>query len=75
MKDGVRIINCARGGIIDEEALKTALESGKVASCAIDVFEDEKNIQDCVLRDFGKNVLLTPHLGASTSEAQINSGA
>ncbi len=72
MKDGVRIINCARGGIIDEEALKTALESGKVASCAIDVFEDEKNIQGCVLREFGKNVILTPHLGASTSEAQIN---
>lgn len=72
MKDGVRLVNCARGGIIDEAALKAALESGKVASCAVDVFEDEKNIQDCVLRDFGKNVLLTPHLGASTSEAQIN---
>jgi len=72
MKDGVRIVNCARGGIIDETALKEALESGKVASCAIDVFEDEKHIQDCVLREFGKNVLLTPHLGASTSEAQIN---
>ena len=61
MKTGVRIINCARGGIIDENALKEALESGKVASCAIDV-----------LREFGKNVILTPHLGASTSEAQIN---
>ena len=72
MKDGVRIVNCARGGIIDENALKAALESGKVASCAIDVFEDEKNIQGCVLREFGKNVILTPHLGASTSEAQIN---
>ncbi len=72
MKDGVRIVNCARGGIIDENDLKDAIESGKVASCAIDVFEDEKNIQGCVLREFGKNVLLTPHLGASTSEAQIN---
>ena len=72
MKDGVRLVNCARGGIIDENDLKAALDSGKVASCAIDVFEDEKNIQDCVLRNFGKNVLLTPHLGASTSEAQIN---
>lgn len=72
MKDGVRIVNCARGGIIDENDLKAALEAGKVASCAIDVFEDEKNIGSCVLREFGKNVLLTPHLGASTSEAQIN---
>lgn len=72
MKDGVRIVNCARGGIIDEKDLKDALESGKVASAAIDVFEDEKNIQDCVLRDLGKNLLMTPHLGASTSEAQIN---
>ena len=43
-----------------------------MASAAIDVFEDEKNIQDCVLRDLGKNLLMTPHLGASTSEAQIN---
>lgn len=72
MKTGVRIVNCARGGIIDENALKKALEEGKIASCALDVFEDEKNIQDCILRNFGKNVLLTPHLGASTSEAQIN---
>ncbi len=72
MKDGVRIVNCARGGIINENDLKDALETGKVASCAVDVFEDEKNIGGCVLREFGKNVLLTPHLGASTSEAQIN---
>lgn len=72
MKDGVRIVNCARGGIIDENDLKEALASGKVAACALDVYEDEKNIQGCVLREFGKNVVLTPHLGASTSEAQIN---
>lgn len=72
MKKGVRIVNCARGGIIDELALKEALESGQVAACALDVYEDEKNIQDNVLLNFGKNVILTPHLGASTDEAQIN---
>ena len=72
MKKGVRIINCARGGIIDEVALKEALETGQVASCALDVYEDEKNIQNNVLLGFGKNVILTPHLGASTDEAQIN---
>ncbi len=72
MKKGVRIINCARGGIIDENALKEALDSGQVASCALDVFEDEKNIDKCPLLGFGKNVLLTPHLGASTDEAQLN---
>ena len=72
MKKGVRIVNCARGGIIDETALKEALESGQVASCALDVYEDEKNIQNNILLGFGKNVVLTPHLGASTDEAQIN---
>lgn len=72
MKKGVRIINCARGGIIDETALKEALESGQVAACALDVYEDEKNIQNNILLGFGKNVVLTPHLGASTDEAQIN---
>ncbi len=72
MKKGVRLINCARGGIIDELALCEALESGQVASCALDVFEDEKNVSACPLIKFGKNVLLTPHLGASTSEAQVN---
>ena len=72
MKKGVRIVNCARGGIIDEVALKEALETGQVASCALDVYEDEKNIQNNVLLGFGKNVILTPHLGASTDEAQIN---
>ena len=72
MKKGIRIVNCARGGIIDETALKEALESGQVASCALDVYEDEKNIQNNILLGFGKNVVLTPHLGASTDEAQIN---
>ena len=72
MKKGVRIINCARGGIIDEAALAKALESGQVAQCAIDVYEDEKNVDKSPLINFDKQVVLTPHLGASTDEAQIN---
>lgn len=72
MKKGVRIINCARGGIIDEEALKEAIESGQVKSAAIDVFENEPNIAQSPLVACQGNVLLTPHLGASTSEAQLN---
>ncbi|MCD8024994.1 MAG: phosphoglycerate dehydrogenase [Candidatus Gastranaerophilales bacterium] len=72
MKKGVRIINCARGGIVDEAALVSAIESGQVAGAAIDVYEDEKNIQNSPLLKLGNKVVLTPHLGASTSEAQIN---
>lgn len=72
MKKGVRIINCARGGIIDENALSKALEENQVAQCAIDVYEDEKNIDKSPLIKFEKNAILTPHLGASTDEAQIN---
>ncbi|MFC4769192.1 phosphoglycerate dehydrogenase [Effusibacillus consociatus] len=71
MKDGVRILNCARGGIIKEEALVEALQSGKVAGAALDVFEEEPLAKDHPLKDF-PNVVLTPHLGASTEEAQIN---
>ncbi|WDL97847.1 phosphoglycerate dehydrogenase [Alicyclobacillus sp. ALC3] len=71
MKDGVRIVNCARGGIIDEQALADALRAGKVASAAIDVFESEPLASDHPLREFD-NVVLTPHLGASTVEAQEN---
>lgn len=70
MKDGVRIINCARGGIIDEEALYQGLKSGKVAGAALDVFEKEPNT-DSPLYEFD-NFIATPHLGASTIEAQIN---
>ena len=70
MKDGVRIINCARGGIIDEASLKVALENGKVAGAALDVFEVEPAKNNPL---FGmENVICTPHLGASTSEAQEN---
>ncbi|MGN0015057.1 MAG: hydroxyacid dehydrogenase, partial [Candidatus Gastranaerophilaceae bacterium] len=72
MKKGVRLINCARGGIIDEPALKEALESGQVASAAIDVYENEPDMSKCPLCSCNSNVVLTPHLGASTKEAQIN---
>ena len=72
MKKGARIINCARGGIIDEAALAKALESGQISQCAIDVYEDEKNVDKSPLINFDKQVVLTPHLGASTDEAQIN---
>ncbi|MGM0421768.1 MAG: NAD(P)-dependent oxidoreductase, partial [Pseudomonadota bacterium] len=70
MKKGVRIINCARGGLIDEPALKEALDSGQVAGAALDVFEKEPATDNIL---FGhKNVVCTPHLGASTEEAQEN---
>ncbi|MEI6429090.1 MAG: phosphoglycerate dehydrogenase [Pseudanabaena sp. ELA607] len=72
MKDGVRIINCARGGIIDEKALVDALNSGKVAGAAIDVFENEPLEADSLLRAVGPQLIVTPHLGASTEEAQAN---
>ncbi|MGB8819105.1 MAG: phosphoglycerate dehydrogenase, partial [Rhizobiaceae bacterium] len=70
MKPGVRIINCARGGLIDEKALYDALKSGKVAGAGLDVFETEPATDSPL---FGlDNVVCTPHLGASTSEAQEN---
>ncbi|MDO9540139.1 MAG: phosphoglycerate dehydrogenase [Methanocalculus sp.] len=70
MKDGVRIINCARGGIIDEAALAVAVASGKVAGAALDVFESEPPTESPLLAL--DNVIVTPHLGASTVEAQKN---
>ncbi|MDN5313582.1 MAG: D-3-phosphoglycerate dehydrogenase / 2-oxoglutarate reductase [Thermoanaerobacteraceae bacterium] len=70
MKDGVMLINCARGGIIDEEALYDALKSGKVAGCALDVFEKEPPLESPLL-DL-PNLIATPHLGASTQEAQVS---
>jgi D-3-phosphoglycerate dehydrogenase len=69
MKKGVRLINCARGGIINEDALLEALKSGKVAGAALDVFVQEPLAADSPFRALD-NVILTPHLGASTSEAQ-----
>jgi D-3-phosphoglycerate dehydrogenase len=69
-KKGVRIINCARGGLVDEEALAAALKSGHVGGAAFDVFTVEPATQNVL---FGlPNVICTPHLGASTSEAQEN---
>ncbi|HEY8902356.1 MAG TPA: phosphoglycerate dehydrogenase [Chthoniobacterales bacterium] len=72
-KKGVRIVNCARGGLIDEAALKVALESGQVAAAALDVYEVEPPPADFPLRDLA-NIVFTPHLGASTAEAQENVG-
>ena len=71
MKPGVRIINCARGGLIDEEALLAALKDGKVAGAALDVYETEPPSAEWPLRQL-PNVICTPHLGASTEEAQAN---
>jgi len=69
-KKGVRIINCARGGLIDEKALKAALDSGHVAGAALDVFEVEPATSNVL---FGNDkVVATPHLGAATTEAQEN---
>ena len=71
MKKGVRIINCARGGIIDEAALAAAIKEGKVMGAAIDVFEKEPLDPESELLKLD-NVITTPHLGASTEEAQVN---
>ncbi len=68
MKDGVQIVNCARGGIIDEDALYDAVKSGKVAGAALDVFEQEPMV-DFRLLDLPE-IIATPHLAASTFEAQ-----
>ncbi|QPQ54802.1 phosphoglycerate dehydrogenase [Allosphingosinicella flava] len=69
-KKGVRIINCARGGLIDEAALKDMLESGHVAGAALDVFVEEPAKQNPLFGTSG--FVATPHLGASTTEAQVN---
>ena len=73
MRDGVRIVNCARGELIVDEALQAALDSGKVAGAALDVFPAEP-ITDYPLFDGYPNVVVTPHLGASTAEAQDRAG-
>lgn len=70
MKDGVRIINCARGGIIDEAALYKYMQSDKVAGAALDVFDKEPTTDSPLFAL--NNFIATPHLGASTEEAQLN---
>jgi D-3-phosphoglycerate dehydrogenase len=69
-KKGVRIINCARGGLIDEAALKAGLESGHIAGAALDVFVEEPATANPLFGTPG--LVATPHLGASTTEAQVN---
>jgi D-3-phosphoglycerate dehydrogenase len=71
-RDGVRIINCARGQLVDDDALKAALDSGKVAGAALDVFTSEP-VTDHPLFGY-PNVVVTPHLAASTTEAQDRAG-
>jgi D-3-phosphoglycerate dehydrogenase len=72
MKPSVRIINAARGGIIDEAALARAISEGKIAGAALDVFDSEPSSPDSPLLKLGEKIVLTPHLGASTNEAQFN---
>lgn len=71
MKKGVRIVNCARGGVVNEKDLREALDNDYVAGAALDVFCDEKDITTSPLYGCEKNLVMTPHLGATTYEAQI----
>lgn len=73
MRKGARIVNCARGGLIDEAALYDALKSGEIAAAALDVYEVEPPPAEFPLRELS-NIVFTPHLGASTTEAQENVG-
>lgn len=73
MKDGVYLINCARGGVVDEAALLAALDSGKVAAAGVDVFEKEPSDNTALINH--PKVSVTPHIGASTKEAQKRIGA
>lgn len=72
MKDGVRIVNCARGGLIDEQALLDALNTGKVAAAGLDVFVNEPTPMEALVNH--PNVSVTPHIGAQTFEAQARVG-
>ncbi len=74
MKKGALVINCARGGLVDEAALKDAIDSGHIAGCGLDVFENEPPSAEHPLFSLNKFVAFTPHLGASTAEAQENVG-
>ncbi|NQV10759.1 MAG: phosphoglycerate dehydrogenase, partial [Cyanobacteria bacterium] len=72
MKLTARLVNCARGGIVDEQALAEALEAGTIAGAALDVYANEPLEADSPLRRVKERLILTPHLGASTTEAQEN---
>jgi D-3-phosphoglycerate dehydrogenase len=73
MKDRVYIVNCGRGGTLDEAALADAIQSGKVAGAALDVFEDEKEEQGRRFMDLPQ-VIRSPHVGAGTAEAKARVG-
>ncbi|MCP9849105.1 phosphoglycerate dehydrogenase [Cyanobium sp. Morenito 9A2] len=72
MKPTARLVNCARGGIVDEAALAEAVKTGVIAGAALDVYAKEPLEPDSPLRSVGERLILTPHLGASTEEAQEN---
>jgi D-3-phosphoglycerate dehydrogenase len=72
MKPTARIVNCARGGIIDEAALAEAVENGTIGGAALDVYANEPLEAGSPLRNVSERLILTPHLGASTEEAQEN---
>jgi len=72
MKEGAFIVNCARGGVVDEEALLEALDSGKVAAAAVDVFEEEPTPNEKLYTH--PKIALTPHIGGSTKESQARIG-
>ena len=74
MNKGALVVNCARGGLIDEPALKAAIDNGHIAGCGLDVFEDEPPAAEHILFSEEKHIAFTPHLGASTNEAQENVG-
>ena len=71
MKEGVVLVNTARGKLIDEQALVDALESGKVFSAGLDVYEEEPTINEGLLGN--PNVVLLPHIGTATKETQVSS--
>ena len=72
MKSNARLVNCARGGIVDESALADAVSKGVIAGAALDVYATEPLVADSPLRSVADRLILTPHLGASTAEAQEN---
>ncbi len=74
MNQGALVVNCARGGLVDEVALKAAIDSGHISGCGLDVFTEEPPSADHPLLSLDKFVAFTPHLGASTAEAQENVG-